>query len=619
MPDKIEKNQLRNFYIPEEQSVYLLNANDAKKLKDWVALCVEELEKLGYRQIELIGKGAYGFAFAGFGQDGVSYVFKFSRINLAQHIQERLADEAHMLSLVKHPAVPSYITYQVIKKQGILMMGRAKGLDLEQFSLKIGRLPVRLLIDIAAQLAVLLHFLRQQQTLGQSTPIVHGDIKPSNLVFDEHTGKVSLIDWGSSVHAQLDSQGQFLCNNVMQLMSADLQHSNARMGDVYFIGPEQRSGELSSPRFDEQGVASTLYALASAQSCRFGRLAIPARSLGLPVEFATMLDSLLSEDRILRQQAGDYFISRMATLAHLVLPPVSLLADAPLLPVWCSDQKQDLDTVVYSSRKSFLREHQEESDLFDVDDVQLERYYKNYLEGMGETEKAFIAAVGRLARYPVVGGLAIHWQAAGVYIDSSLNLYNTELKIAFSHAVNNVVSLGRAIGKLGVFKACLFDARNTIHISRDSTDQPFTVPDKAKIPYQLAPVLSQEDASKQHSYFEDGKDPDEQLVLPDAIMDDIACLNLVRHTGCIIFEVTPLYMKVHSYYRLLDKASEPQFAALLQSILQKVILISGEGVGGFMKLPNKDTRFFQHEPQSTACYYPANPLQFSQQPHGLPE
>ena len=36
------KNQLRNFYIPEEQSIYLLNANDAKKLKDWVALCISK-------------------------------------------------------------------------------------------------------------------------------------------------------------------------------------------------------------------------------------------------------------------------------------------------------------------------------------------------------------------------------------------------------------------------------------------------------------------------------------------------------------------------------------------------------------------------------------------------
>ncbi|HAW92543.1 MULTISPECIES: protein kinase domain-containing protein [unclassified Arsukibacterium] len=611
MPDKAEKIPLRNFYIPEEQSVYLLNANDAKKLKDWVALCIEELEKLGYRQIELIGKGAYGFAFAGLGQDDVSYVFKFSRINLAPHIQERLADEAYMLSLVNHPAVPAYVTYQVVRKQGILMMGRATGLDLEQYSLKVGRLPVRLLIDIAGQLAELLLFLRQQQINGNAAPIVHGDIKPSNLVFDEQTGKISLIDWGSSVHAQLDSQGQYLENNVMQLMSADLQHSNARMGDVYFIGPEQRTGALSSPRFDEQGIASTLYALASAQSCRFGRLAIPARSLGLPVEFATMLDSMLADDQKLRQQAGDYFIARMPQLIQLVLPPLPILPDDALLPVWCSAQKQELDTVVYSSRKSFLREHQEDADLHYVDDVQLERYYKNYLEGMGETEKAFIAAVGRLARYPVVGGLAIHWQADGVYIDSSLNLYNESLKVAFSHAVNNVVILGRAIGKLGVFKACLFDARNTIHISRESTGQPFIVPINARIPYQRAPIASQDEASKQHSYFEDGKDPDEQLVLPEAIMDDIAQLNLLRHTGCIIFEVTSLYMKVHSYYRLLDSTAEPEFSSLLASILSKVPLITGEGVGGFMKLPYKDTRFFEHQPQTSACYYPANPMQFS--------
>src|SRR5690606_4695709 len=101
----------------------------------------------------------------------------------------------------------------VVKNQGILMMGRAKGLDLEQYSLKVGRLPVRLLIDIAAQLAELLLVLRQQQTAAQNTPIVHGDIKPSNLVFDEQTGNISLIDWGSSVHAQLDSQGQYLANN----------------------------------------------------------------------------------------------------------------------------------------------------------------------------------------------------------------------------------------------------------------------------------------------------------------------------------------------------------------------------------------------------------------------
>ncbi|MDP5149200.1 protein kinase domain-containing protein [Rheinheimera baltica] len=601
------KNQLRNFYIPEEQSIYLLNANDAKKLKDWVALCISELEKLGYKDISLIGKGAYGFAFAGLDNSAQACVFKFSRINLPQHIQERLAEEAYMLSQVHHPNVPRYITYQVVKKQGILMMQRGKGIDLERYSLQHGRLSARLVVDIAGQLADVLLALRSYYKDGALQPIVHGDIKPSNLVFDEQTGRISLIDWGSSVFAQVDAQGQYLSNNVMQLMSADLQSSNARMGDVYFIGADQRAGALSSPRFDEQGVASTLYALASGQSCRFGFKAIPARSLGLPVEFATLLDSMLSDDAQLRSQAGDFFMQQMPRLTHLVLPERQLFDDEALLPVWVSPQARELDTVVYSSRKSFLREHSEQDGIAYVDDVQLERYYKNYLEGMGETEKAFVAAVSRLARYPVVGGLAIHWQASGVYIDSSLNLYDASLASAFALSVNNVVTLARAIAKVGIFKACLFNARNTIHISRTTTSTPFLAPPDAMIPYQLAPVLSGEDASKQHSYFEDGKDPDEQLVLPDAIMDDIARLNLIRHTGCIIFEVTNLYMKIHSYYRLLDPKAEAEFNRLLQSILSKVSLISGEGVGGFMKLPYKDTRFFSHQAQQPVCYYPANP------------
>jgi len=603
----MDKHQLRNFYIPEEQSIYLLNANDAKKLKDWVALCMDELRKLGYRDIELVGKGAYGFAFAGLDRAGEQCVFKFSRVNLPQHIQERLADEAYMLSQIQHPNVPRYITYQLVKKQGILMMGRARGIDLEQYSLRHGRLPVRLIIDIAAQLASLLKFLRSHQKDGEACPIVHGDIKPSNLVYDEATGQISLVDWGSSVFAQTDEHGHYLSNNVMALMSADLQNSNARLGDVYFIGAEQRAGALSSPRFDEQGVAGTLYALASGQGCRFGRKAIPARSLGLPNEFATMLDSLLADDPQLRSQAGDYFLKAMPRLVNLVLPPVPVLDDSPLLPFGINQQSRELDTVVYSSRKSFLREHSDEDGIQYVDDVQLERYYKNYLEGMGETEKAFVAAVSRLGRYPVVGGLAIHWQAQGVYIDCHFHLYQQRLTEAFTLALNNVVSLARAIAKVGTFKACLFDARQTIHLARERTDDAFAIPAGLTILYEVKAVSNAELSSKQHSYFEDGKDPDEQLTLPDAIMDDLAQLNLIRHTGCIIFEVTAFYMKVHSYFHLLDAEAEVRFAALLANIVRKIPLVRGEGVGGFMKLPHKDTRKFGHQLVKTPCVYPANP------------
>ena len=50
-----------------------------------MALCQTQLEQLGYRDIALIGKGAYGFVFAGRarGPAGeVEHVFKFTRVTL---------------------------------------------------------------------------------------------------------------------------------------------------------------------------------------------------------------------------------------------------------------------------------------------------------------------------------------------------------------------------------------------------------------------------------------------------------------------------------------------------------------------------------------------------------
>ena len=200
---------IKHFYIPDEQSIYFtVTLRMRKKLKDWFQLCTEQLQLLGYQNIELIGKGAFGFAFAGtvsnnnnsvHGSKFQQQVFKFSRINQPQHIQDRFEEEAYMLSLVKHHNVPQLIEYQRIKKQSILVMQRAKGDDLEKISLKYGPLSVRLVMNIAVQLADVLLYLRTYQQQGHVKPIVHGDIKPSNIVLDESNNKIGLIDWGSSV------------------------------------------------------------------------------------------------------------------------------------------------------------------------------------------------------------------------------------------------------------------------------------------------------------------------------------------------------------------------------------------------------------------------------------
>ena len=593
---------LQQFYISEEQSIYLLNHADAEKLRGWIDLCHHQLQQLGYRQTEYIGKGAYGFAFSALSPADEHYVFKFSRITLPEHVQDRLEEEGLMLEQVDDELVPKNLGYFKIGKQRILAMERAIGIDLEQYSIKNGPLSPQIIISIASQIAKILCKLRQLPKT-----IIHGDIKPSNIVYDEKNDRIGLIDWGSSVYAQLDCTGQFLSTNVMELMSGDLQHSNARLGDVYFIGEEQLNGALSSPRFDEQGLAGTLYALASGQSCRFGSQVIPATSLGLPREFATTLQNMLSNDIKLRHQAGDYFIKNIKYMKNIVVPPEAIVQSTSDLPVWVHPPTSNLESVVYTSRKSFLKEEAHLSDFDNIDDAQLDNYYKNFLGGMGDNSKAFLAAVSRLSKFPIVGGLAIHWQDDGLYIDSNLNLYDRSLHSSFNSAVNNMVTLARAIDREGIFKACFFNARQTKHIERENSQLPYQPSAIETLEFEIHHRGKITDESRLHSYFEDEKDPDELLVLPDQMMEILAQMNLVHHTGCIIFEALEKDLKIHNYLSLLDDSEQQHFKQLIDKLIALVPLIKGTGVSGFMKFPYKDSKFFSAQAMMKEHFLNINP------------
>ncbi|XPF95363.1 protein kinase domain-containing protein [Colwellia sp. RE-S-Sl-9] len=604
----MSEKKLQHFYIAEEQSIYLMSHKDATKLKEWFKLCQQQLNSLGYTNTYLLGKGAYGFVFNAENEKKEQFVFKFSRLNLPQNVQDRLEEEAEIQAQLSHPQIPQVIEYYKIKRQSILHMQRAPGIDLEKVSFKRGPLPPELIVNIAIQLTEILIHLRTGALHKTGKPYVHGDIKPSNIVYDEETNKVYLIDWGSSVIAQVDENGNSTSNNVMDLMSSDLQQTNSRLGDVYFIGPEQINGGLSSPRFDEQGLAATLYALASGQSCRYGNHVITPTSLGLPVLLAKIIEGMLSDDPVIRQKAGDHLFSQFKYLKSIVLSNTPTIYHAkPHIPVWIKNANIDIDTVVYGSRKSFLRESSYKDSLDEIDDVQLEKYYKNYLMGMGDTEKAFIAAVSRLGNFPVVGGLAIRWEKKGVYIDSNLTMFDESLRFSFESAVNNMVSLAQGIFRIGVFKSCLFNARNTIHVERDDESQPFIAQNNQVIPFDVSDIPEIDDATKVHSYFEDGKDPDEYLYLPDEIMTVINRLNLIHHTGCLIFEVLPKHLKIHSYLMLLNHEKKEEFEQCFKDIIELLPTITGLGISGFMKLPYKDTRFFEHINCVPDRFYPKNP------------
>jgi non-specific serine/threonine protein kinase len=596
----LENKNLKHFYINEEQSFYLLSHQDARKLKDWLNLCETQLSRLGYHDIEMVGNGAYGFVFAGSDHSGKQYVFKFARMTLPQHIQDRLEDEGFMLSALKHPGIPQFIEFQNLSGQSILMMERAAGITLEQLSHQRGRLVPRLILSIAGQMATILLYLRQQADMPSSRLVVHGDIKPSNIMFDRDTETVSLIDWGAAVHAQLNIGGERINGLGLGAIDSNFSTTNAKLGDIYFIGDEQLQGDLSSPRFDEQGLAGTLYALASGQGSRFGKDAITPESLGLPVEFAKTIAAMLAGDSEIRRRAGDYFLDNMQYMKRIVSGnrQNDAAIRAPLIPFVLSDSNELLDSVVYSSRKGFLRQaigaEKFDAQVYRDSNAGDYSYYKNYLIGMGDTEKAFIIAVSHLGHYPVVGGLAINWDQDGVSIDSSLNLYNAHLAPALVSAINNMVHLGRAINHKGVFKSCMFDARKTLHISRETVNDCFIATPGMQIPFDCSDAPLPEDETRLHSYFEDGSDPDEMLELPNSIMQLLTSMNQIQHTGCIIFEAVEKDLKIHNYLTLLDTAKVDQFRQCLEGILDNIQFIEGLGVSGFMKLPYKNTKFFTH-------------------------
>ncbi|MEX1057217.1 MAG: serine/threonine protein kinase, partial [Natronospirillum sp.] len=453
---------------------------------------------------------------------------------------------------------------------------------------------------------------------GRDLPVVHGDIKPSNVVFDPDRETVQLVDWGSSIFAQLDTDGQPVGPGELSLFGGDSAQTNAKLGDVYFIGEDQLNARLSSARFDEQGAAATLYAVASALPCRYGYEAMPVTALGLPREFAITLQTLLAGDDAERRRAGDYLFTHMGSMRHIVMPELPRPEPKPHIPIWTFDATGPMDTVVYSSRRSFLREDQLDPYLLaEVDDVELEKYYKNFMHGMGPTERAFLAAVSRLGKFPIVGGLAVHWEPDGVYLDSSLNLHDPALKQSFVQAVNNMVTLARAIHRTGIFKCCMFDARITQHVERVDETQPFLPSSTLRIPFDIHQAPKSETHTRNHSYFEDGDDPDESLDLPAAIMEEITFLNAIRHTGLIIFEAMPTHLKIHNYYVLLDPDKEAAFAAALERIVAAIPLISGLGVSGFMKLPYKNTRRLTPMDRLPDEFYPRNPKSITRSLSGL--
>jgi serine/threonine-protein kinase len=150
-------------------------------------------------------------------------------------MRERFRREAEAASRLVHPAICSIIDYGEVGELVWLVMPYLAGGSLaDQLTKTTTVAPARVAL-VAAEVASGLDYAHR-------AGIVHRDVKPDNVLFDED-GYALLTDFGiasASFHARLTAQGR-------------------AMGTPHYMSPEQAMGKLADGRSDIYAVGVLMY------------------------------------------------------------------------------------------------------------------------------------------------------------------------------------------------------------------------------------------------------------------------------------------------------------------------------------------------------------------------
>ncbi len=148
--------------------------------------------------------------------------------------RERLLREACAAGKVNHPRVAQVYALNFSNGHPYLVMELVTGQDFAQRMKRDGRIDERTVLRMALDVADGLTALNREG-------LVHGDIKPGNIVLDRD-GNAKLVDFGLSGMTRRDGQG-------------------AIVGTPDYIAPELLRGAADSHRSDLYSLGTTLYYL----------------------------------------------------------------------------------------------------------------------------------------------------------------------------------------------------------------------------------------------------------------------------------------------------------------------------------------------------------------------
>jgi serine/threonine protein kinase len=280
-----------------------------------------------YRVVRALGKGGMGAVWL------VAQTKAFDRLAVLKEVVEyydpldpqerqraieRFEAEARTLGDLKHPGIPDLYAYFSEGGHNYLVMEYIEGPDLRKWLTRLDedtgqlvaatRLPTDQVLHFTVQICKVLEYLATRQP-----PVIHNDIKPGNIIIDEHSARAVLVDFGTAKTRYLRTRGR------------PDQKKDSLYGTVGYAAPELYRGQ-SVPRSDVYSLAATVYHLLTDDDPRDHPAQYPQLDT-LPSSLAGILRAALApeiEDRPtaaeLREQLEAFLGGQSARLRALTFP-----------------------------------------------------------------------------------------------------------------------------------------------------------------------------------------------------------------------------------------------------------------------------------------------------------
>ncbi|HET6770584.1 MAG TPA: BTAD domain-containing putative transcriptional regulator [Actinomycetota bacterium] len=195
----------------------------------------------GYRLLDQIGEGAYGAVHRAFQPEvGREVAIKIIHPRLANHPEfiRRFSTEAQLIARLEHPHIVPLYDYWREPDGAYLVMRYLRGGSLRQ-ALAHGPLAADRAVALVDQVALALAAAHRQG-------VVHRDVKPANILFDEE-GNAYLSDFGIAKDLAAAGGG-----------SSD---RSAPSRFAYYISPEEARGEPPTLLGDVYSLGLVMYEL----------------------------------------------------------------------------------------------------------------------------------------------------------------------------------------------------------------------------------------------------------------------------------------------------------------------------------------------------------------------